>query len=81
LDLILENLFFYQEDLYYRLGNDIAKFNPHALLKISKYIVYDGKAYRICIASNSHVILETPLPQSHTQQKAYGGITPSADAT
>jgi hypothetical protein len=62
LDLIPEKLFFSKEDLYYRLGDDIAKFNPRALLKISTYIEYDGKAYRINIASDSHVIVETPLP-------------------
>lgn len=68
LDLVPEKLFLYQDDLYYKLGDDIAKFNPHALLKISKFFDHGGEGHRMTIASRSHVIVERSSLEPHLQQ-------------
>ena len=68
LDLDSERLFLFKEDLYYRMENDIAKFNPHALLKISNYIDFKGKRYRLKIGSEQHIIKEANTLELHQQQ-------------
>ncbi len=59
LDLLPERLLMCQEDLYYRMENDIAKFSFQALLNISQHITYDGKKYHFTIGAEPQLIVET----------------------
>lgn len=58
LELVPESLFIYGDDLFYRMGNALVKFNQRALLKISEKITADQERYVLKMPSGSITIEE-----------------------
>jgi len=58
IELIPAQLFLRNDNLYYRFGDEFAKFNEHALLKISERLTFDGAQYFLKVGSNRIAIAD-----------------------